>query len=348
MQHARENRLLVFQVHGYARRRQMEGSEAEVQHVVAAVIVNGSHQILLARRPLDRHQGGLWEFPGGKVECGEAPRLALARELHEELGIVVREARPLIKVRHAYPDKSVLLDVWRVDAFSGEPHGREGQPIDWVSPRDLPSRDFPAANRPVVTAARLPSVYLITPEPGDTAVFLNRLESLLVAGVSLVQLRAKTLEPAAYAGLARQVLSLCASAGARLLLNAPPALAEELGAQGVHLSSAGLMALNERPLGPEQWVAASCHSREELDHACRIGVDFVVLAPVSATASHPGARSLGWQNLRRLCEQSTVPVYGLGGMALKDLAMAWEHGCQGIASISALWTAEEPPHDLCL
>ena len=308
-----------------------------MQHVVAAVIVNRSQQVLLAKRPLDRHQGGLWEFPGGKVEHGEDSRAALARELHEELGIVVQDVRPLIKVCHEYPDKSVLLDVWRVSAFGGEPHGREGQSIEWVFPQELPDRDFPAANRPIVTAARLPSIYLVTPEPDDAVKFLGRLETLLAEGIDLLQLRAKTLESTAYAKLARRVISLCAETGARLLLNAPPMLAEELGAAGVHLTSGALMGLKERPLGREQWVAASCHSAEELDHACRIGVDFIVLAPVLATATHPRARPLGWQVLQQLAERATVPVYALGGMRLADIATAWDHGCQGIASISALW-----------
>jgi 8-oxo-dGTP diphosphatase len=71
---------------------------------------------------------GLWEFPGGKVEAEESVETALGRELHEELGIVVDVARPLIKVQHDYPDKQVLLDVWEVSAFTGEPHGAEGQP----------------------------------------------------------------------------------------------------------------------------------------------------------------------------------------------------------------------------
>ena len=319
-----------------------------MQHVVAAVIVNRSQQVLLSKRPLDRHQGGLWEFPGGKVEHGEDARPALARELHEELGIVVQDARPLITIRHEYADKSVLLDVWRVSAFGGEPHGREGQPIEWVYPQDLPGRDFPAANRPIVTAARLPSIYLVTPEPDDPVKFLGRLESLLAEGIGLLQLRAKTLEPAAYSKLARQIKSLCAGTETRLLLNAPPTLAEELGATGVHLTSAALMELKERPLGREQWVAASCHSAEELEHACRIGVDFIVLAPVLATATHPGARPLGWQSLQQLAERATVPAYALGGMKLADIAMAWEHGCQGIASISALWSASHVPGHLYL
>ena len=324
----------------------MNKDGADVQHVVAAVIVNGAGRVLLAKRSLDRHQGGLWEFPGGKVEQGEASRAALVRELYEELGIVVQNARPLIKVRHAYPDKSVLLDVWRVSAFTGQLHGREGQPIDWVSPQDLPYRDFPAANRAIVAAARLPSTYLVTPEPDDTAAFLDRLETLLGWGVSLVQLRAKTMEPGAYCRVAKRIVPLCAAAGARLLLNVPPALAVELGASGVHLTSARLMALKERPLSTEKWVAASCHTAEELDHACRIGVDFVVVAPVMATVTHPEARPIGWRNLLRLTERATMPVYALGGVTLRDMAAAWEHGCQGIASISALWNMQKPPDRL--
>jgi len=89
-------------------------------HVAAAVIRSTDGLVLIAKRPLDKHQGGLWEFPGGKVEKGEAVEVALARELLEELGIGVTAARPLIQVRHDYPDKHVLLDVWEVTAFSGE------------------------------------------------------------------------------------------------------------------------------------------------------------------------------------------------------------------------------------
>ncbi len=316
-------------------------TKVDVQHVVAAVVVNAAAQVLVARRPLDRHQGGLWEFPGGKVEAGEEPRATLARELHEELGITVQGARPLIRVRHDYPDKAVLLDVWRVTAFTGDPHGREGQPIAWVAPGDLPKRDYPAANRPIVTAARLPPLYLVTPEPHDGAAFLHRLEALLAAGIGLVQLRAKGLEAGAYASLAKRAVALCEKRGAQLLLNAPPSLVEETGAAGVHLTSARLMALQERPLSDGLWVAASCHNEQELAHACRIGLDFVVVAPVFATASHPAARPLTWQGLQSLTELAAVPVYALGGMRLAHLATAWDHGAQGIAAISGLWDDEQ-------
>ena len=134
-------------------------------HVVAAVIRGADGRILIARRAATQHQGGLWEFPGGKVEAGESVDAALARELREELGIEVSRSRALIKVSHDYPDKQVLLDVWEVTGFTGEPHGAEGQPLAWVSPRDLVNYEFPEANAPIVAAARLPDRYLVT--PGD-------------------------------------------------------------------------------------------------------------------------------------------------------------------------------------
>lgn len=125
-------------------------------HVAAAVIRGTDGKILIARRADKQHQGGLWEFPGGKVEPDETVEAALARELKEELGIAVMAARPLIKIKHDYPDKQVLLDVWEVSSFTGEPHGAEGQPLAWVSNRELASYEFPAANQPIVAAARLP------------------------------------------------------------------------------------------------------------------------------------------------------------------------------------------------
>ena len=125
-------------------------------HVAAAVIKDRQGRVLISQRPGHVHQGGLWEFPGGKLEAGETTEAALKRELYEELGIVVQAARPLIRVRHDYPDKSVLLDVWRVTAFTGQPMGCEGQLVDWVAVEELAGRAFPAANEPIIKAVKLP------------------------------------------------------------------------------------------------------------------------------------------------------------------------------------------------
>lgn len=311
----------------------------EAVHVAAAVIVDAKGRILIARRADYRHQGGLWEFPGGKVEPSEDALTALTRELNEEIGIEATRARPLIRVRHDYSDRSVLLEVWRVTAFRGEAHGREGQPIAWVAPDDLPRYAFPAANQPIVTAARLPSVYFITPEPTDTDAFWFRLDSVLRAGVRLVQWRSKMANEVEYARLAQRAIEYCRAAGARILLNASAHIAHALGADGVHLTSARLRELSERPLERKCWVAASCHNLSEVQHAQRIGVDFAVVGPVALTTSHPDVAPLGWAGLQAITEQSVIPLYALGGLSLTDLPLAFEYGAQGIAAISSIWNA---------
>ena len=307
-------------------------------HVAAAVILDGQGRVLISRRPGHVHQGGLWEFPGGKLEPGETAADALRRETHEELGITVQAARPLIRVVHDYPDKSVLLDVWRVEDFAGKPVGCEGQAIKWVVAGDLGGYPFPTANVPIIKAVNLPDRYLITPEPGlDQAGFLATLERALVKGVTLVQLRARQLSTADYRVLVPAVLEVCRRANARLLLNAEPVLAAETGVDGVHLSSRRLMELSVRPLGDEYLVGASCHTKEEVRHAGELGLDFIVVSPVQQTSSHPGARLLGFEGLQQLSEPALLPAYALGGMRLSDMDAAFRHGAQGIAAISAFW-----------
>ena len=121
-------------------------------HVAAGVILNARDEVLLALRPAHKHQGGLWEFPGGKVEQGEVVAAALARELHEELHLTVIEASPFLLLEHDYADKRVTLDVWLVTRHTGEPCGREGQRIAWVPRAELGAYPFPAANLDIVSA----------------------------------------------------------------------------------------------------------------------------------------------------------------------------------------------------
>lgn len=126
-------------------------------HVVAGVILNATGDVLLALRPKNKHKGGLWEFPGGKVEAGESPRDALARELEEEIALAVEQAEPFLMIDHDYGDKHVTLDVWRVTQFSGTPHGREGQEVAWVPIVELANYQFPEANAAIVTALQKPA-----------------------------------------------------------------------------------------------------------------------------------------------------------------------------------------------
>lgn len=307
-------------------------------HVVAAAVFNESGKVLITRRPDHVHQGGLWEFPGGKVEAGESASVALTRELHEEVGIDVQQTRPLIRTTHAYPDKEVLLDVWRVDGFSGEAHGKEGQPFKWVDPEQLANFSFPEANVPIIHAVQLPELYLITPDPGDdTQVFLNQFEKCLASGIRLVQLRAKSLSQKDYIKLAKQTKKLCIRFNAKLILNSDPELVFVVNADGVNLTGERLLALDKRPLADDKWVAASCHTEEDILQASKIGVDFGMLSPVQATASHPETIPIGWSKFQAVCEHAPFPVYALGGVKSEDLNKAFEYGAQGIAAIRALW-----------
>jgi 8-oxo-dGTP diphosphatase len=119
-------------------------------HVAAGIIFDAAQNILIARRPDHLHQGGLWEFPGGKVEAQEDVFFALRRELKEELGIEIVEGRHYSTICHDYPDKHVLLEFWLVERFSGDARGCEGQLVEWVPLSQLGNYEFPVANRPVI------------------------------------------------------------------------------------------------------------------------------------------------------------------------------------------------------
>jgi len=310
---------------------------AGVVHVAAGALLDASGRILLARRHDDAHQGGLWEFPGGKMESGETPEAALARELHEEIGVWVEAAQPLIRVAHCYPDLEVVLHVYRVHAWSGEPHSREGQALAWVEPKALTAYPMPAADRPIVAALQLPDRYVITPpEISDPKGFLAQLDALLTRGLRLLQYRVFEAAGADPLELFQAVEESCRRAGAVVLLNAAMPGAERLQPQGLHLSSRQLFSWERRP-ADMTWVAASCHDADDLVRARQLGLDFAVLSPVLPTRSHPDAEPLRWEGFTRLVSDAGLPVYALGGMHERLLTAAQEAGAQGIAGIRGFW-----------
>jgi 8-oxo-dGTP diphosphatase len=184
----------------------------------------------------------------------------------------------------------------------------------------------------------LPRLYLVTPEPGNRLPeFMRQLEASLLDGIRLVQFRAKTIEPALYRKLAADVLACCRQHDAVLLLNADPQLLDDVDADGVHLDGARLAACRVRPLASNKLISAACHSLEQLRQAEAIAADFVTLSPVLATASHPGAQTLGWSGFAELAAQTTLPVYALGGMNAGLLMEAQKNGAYGVAGIQAFW-----------
>jgi 8-oxo-dGTP diphosphatase len=120
--------------------------------VVAAAILDASDRVLIAERPAGKHMAGRWEFPGGKVAPGESEEAALVRELQEELGIQCVQARPMMRLRHRYPDREVELSMWVVERYRGEAQALDGQRLKWVPRRQLAGEDLLEADRPFVAA----------------------------------------------------------------------------------------------------------------------------------------------------------------------------------------------------
>ena len=315
---------------------------SEFVHVaVAAIVVDG--QVLLTKRPDHLHQGGLWEFPGGKLEPGETVCQALVRELKEELDIKITPSRPLISIHHDYGDKKVLLDVWIVHDYKGEPRACEGQGIEWLAISDLGKKTFPAANQAIITALSLPEYYLISPEPNAEtwSEFKCQFEKALKGGISLAQFRAKQLNVRTYFKWAQELSDLADTYNAKLILNTSTdnylIYAKGMNVAGLHLSSEHLLSSEQRPIGKDKLLGASCHNLLEVQHAQAIDVDFITLSPIKATASHPDAQPMGIEAFKAMVSEMNKPVYALGGLGREDLDEVLSYGGQGVAAIRGLW-----------
>ena len=304
--------------------------------VVAGAVLSveeGASRVLLAKRAASAHQGGKWEFPGGKRMAGENATQALVRELGEEIGIRAKAWRRLIRFPYAYPEFRMNFEVFRVTAWDGTASGCEGQEVRWVPLPELRRWTTPPASLPVIRALQLPPQYAISADPaGDASRWQADLSATLQRGAQLIQLRAHSLSGPAYERLAQEAIRRVHAAGAQIVLNCEPDQAVRLSADGVHLTSARLMQLTVRPLPEDLLVGASCHSPQELDQAVRIDADFAVLSPL-----RDSSRALGWERFASAIADAALPVYALGGMNPEDQEAAVESGAQGIAAIRGLW-----------
>jgi 8-oxo-dGTP diphosphatase len=304
--------------------------------VACGVLVDAAGNVLIAQRPPGKVAAGKWEFPGGKIEPGETALQALARELHEELGVDVRGARRLIRFTHEYSDRQVVLDTWLIDRYAGRPESREGQAFRWLPPSSLAALDVLPTVMPALAALRLPPHYVFTP-PDATIEFLLSGLAHLPRG-ALLRLRQPGLSDKDYTRLAARLAPPCRDCGIGLMLDRAPEQVAELNAAGWHVGQARLDALETGVLKPQGWIAVSVHDADTLARAARAGADFAVLGPVRETATHPETAGIGWAAFEHIVGTSALPVYAIGGLGPGDLDPARSHGAQGIAAIRAYWS----------
>ncbi len=313
-------------------------SQRRIEVAAAVLIRDTGRSFLLAQRPSGKAFEGYWEFPGGKVEPGESATHAMCRELHEELGIQVdaEDVYPWLTRDFEYPHAAVRLRFFRIYRWRGEVHGREGQRFAWQTATAPDASPMLPANGPILRALALPDHYGITQAMAmGVDAFQHKLKMALDNGLKLVQVREKTMTAHALRRFTAQVVECAHQHGARVLINGDADLANATGADGVHLTSAQLHTLHARPAC--EWVAASCHSPEELSAATRLGADFAVAGPVATTPTHPGAAVLGWDGFARCVTDTTMPIYAIGGMQPADCVHARRHGAHGIAMLRGAW-----------
>lgn len=304
--------------------------------VAAGVIMDGDGRFLLGQRAEGTFYPGYWEFPGGKVEAGETPAQALVRELDEELGISVRALRPWLVREHHYEHARVRLHFFEVYRWDGVIADRVHSALSWQHGDELGVAPMLPANGPILKALRLPRIMGIT----STRTFgvrqqLELIEASLARGMKLVQVREQQMAPDALQDFVAEVCNLAKPRGVLVLVNG---LATDKGvgpADGVHLRADQLLKLSARP--DANWVGASCHTREELEHAARLGLDYALLGAVRETATHPGEAGMGWARFAALAKELPIPVFAIGGLGAEDLDTARDAGAHGIAAIQGAW-----------
>lgn len=307
-------------------------------HVACGALRDAQGRVLIVERPLGKIAALKWEFPGGKIEAGETPRAALERELHEEIGITVREARPLILFTHEYLERKVTLHTFLVTGWEGEAHGREAQRLSWENPHAPRPLDVLPTVAPILRALCLAQDYVFTPSDADLETLIRGLGAF--PRQTLLRLRRPHLDQGAYAQKARRLIEAARPWGLRVVLDRGEAMARQLGAAGVHFPQAQLMELtpDDLPRAYNVLRLASCHDPASLQQAEHLGLDAVVIGNVHATPTHPDAASLGWDGFSALASGCALPAYAIGGLGPADKPRAFAHYAQGVAGIRAYWS----------
>lgn len=256
---------------------------------------------------------GRWEFPGGKLGFGEDSYSGLKRELAEELGIDVREARPLIRLRYDYPDRRVMIEAWQVTAFDGEPKALDSQALTWVRPDELPRHDLLEADRAIVTALRLPrlarvlsSVYELAALNGSAAQTI-----LWQPAPDDAMISPETVRVARAAGHRVFVFGSDLDAVRDAALAGCDGAVLPWQGQSLHVDRDGAFL-----------IGVHCEDAEAAHEALEEGAHFLVVAPEAGPMEQ--------QELETLCETIGLPVFAgwyPNASRLERVQQAGAHGC---------------------
>ncbi len=282
-------------------------------HVIAGALCDASGRVLIAQRPRGRHMAGRWEFPGGKLGFGEEPFAGLKRELTEELGVTVREARPLIRLRHEYPDRLVMLEAWQVTAYEGEPKSLDSQALAWVRPDELPRHDLLEADRAIVTALRLPRLARVVSHPGQFAALNGSAAQTILwqPATDSPAIDLMTVRAARAAGHRVFVLGNDLDAVRDAAIAGCDGAVLPWHGQSLHVDRDGAFL-----------IGVHCEDAQSAREALAEGANFLIVAPAGGPMEQ--------RDLETLCESIGLPVFAgwyPDARRLERVQLAGAHGC---------------------
>jgi len=290
-------------------------------HVSIAILIHQS-KVLVGWRKAEQHQGNKYEFPGGKVDAEETPLKACRREVLEEVGIDLEHYFNFDFIRHEYEDIVVNLHFFL--AYVHADHlAHIKQPWSWYRREELQDLNFPKANKNIVKRLNLLKKIKISED-------LSQLNTLQDHQYFYWRPAQDEIYSALLAGYSPNLLS-------RVIVNIDiwntlSELQQKM-MRVVQLKHHQVMQLKQADLQLGITYIASCHDRDSLDNAQRMGCSAAFLSPILATDSHPDVQGMGWSVFSKLAEQSDLAIFALGGLKSTDLATAIQHYAYGIAGI---------------
>lgn len=300
---------------------------------VVGILRNEHQEILIAKRKKEQFMGGFWELPGGKIKAHETPEQAITRELKEELGIQVNQLSLHQTMVHEYEDRTVQLSIYNINKYQNTPLSVEDQAISWVGVNELNNHKLLPTMKAFIDSITLPDKYWITPSTNHQSDgWIEKFNQKLTQDITLIQLRSKAK---LNKNFIQQLHKKCKKNHIKLLLNTVNKTFDEPYCDGWHITTTEMLKLSKRPYTDNKLLSASTHNLTQALQAQKIAVDFIVISPVQATQTHPDTLPLGWNSAKEVVDKLNIPVYFLGGMALKDLEKTQQLGAQGIAGVSA-------------